>query len=1318
MRFLVPFSFFSFFLSGFSALIYELTWVRLLKNIFGSDSLALSTMLTVFIGGIGLGALISGRLINKSFAGAKTNIKYKSIILLSLYAVFELVLGAYALAVPTVFGQHLIGLAWDAVAALTVQLSWLAAFTKFIFAFCLLIFPTLLMGLGFPLISEVLIDNHNSSKNERYQDREIIEDDYKLVISNLYATNTLGSILGSLVCGFYMLPLIGLRTSVYLGSLINFFIVFLILILLLINSKIFKNVQIDNLVEDMIKTIQRIFDFSKLFDAKEPKAINASERRYQYVCKVLLGIAFAIGFVNLSLEILWTKLLSLVIGSSTYSLTIILIAVLSGISMGAYALNPILKVLHKINFDYLNLLKVLLFLFAGLLAISFSLFNSMPWIFLFLNQKISSLLEISSSSGLWMVEVAVKFLVSLFVVFPVTFVEGVIFAFVLFLMASNSNLLEETLMEPVGTRVAKASYFNTFGAITGSFFTGFILIPFLSNFGSGTLLTSKFFIVLCFLFFLIPFLLEEDPDWIKSISAIAVVITLSLWFLPKFQINTMLSGVSIYHGHYLKNIDKKAFDKVNSEQKEKILYHKEGANAIVTVVENKSANAIFLKSNGKVEAGKPIDPNLPSKADMVTQVLLGAIPVLLNPDSQKAILIGMGSGVTLKTLSLAGSNQSLKQIDVCEIESRIFEAADRYFTNKYPLNPKIKRYVIDARNYIQAKKLTATASPYDIIISQPSDPWISGSLFTYEFWSMSEKIMSENGVFVQWLQLYSMDPAYLNIAIRTFQKVFPETLIFKTANSAELILVGSKSPFSIRMQKIREILTDKKISLELQRIGVENEADFFANLLLDPKSVKEYLEDSLNQGIERDLADKTNFVKFVKNIGKQTTLYKPSLTKEDLQKSKPQKQIIYKKSKPRLNTDNNMMLEFHVSRKLQDFYSTISKNISALSEYASPDNLIEFFAESGSNDFLFELAQVHASRFNWGETLITYNIDTKNIDYEKEFNRSINGRFAEGISTALQIITKTPAGFLTLYNVYLAELLPEKSFSMLYSSMDYYSENITREQIGDKFKVMIFEGLVDTKSILSDFQLYCLAYLHFLNSNFDMATDLLTLSYEMLNQENRLNDYHLQKYKVLEFKILSGKTLKNSSSDPSAQIDDLRKLLGKILILDNLKSSTYLDLALSLKPLLETRSEDFAVLKSDYLALLEKSQFLNPNNYIVHEMLGEYYFNLLPHSQLQLLDKQYQEDLSKTIAYFKSSLELNPFGIKSNYFMSQIQYLIANIELAYKHSSRLTALCELSLLCSQNLSEDQLKNAEDLQNKLNKIFSNKPNEHSSVKLSY
>jgi spermidine synthase len=1313
MKFLVPFSFFAFFLSGFSALVYELTWVRLLKNIFGSDSLALSTMLIVFIGGLGLGALVSGRLIKNSFSASLANHKYKTITLITLYALFEFILGAYALGVPTIFGQNLIGLIWDGGAALSLQVPWLAAFIKFIFTVALLIFPTLLMGLGFPIMSELLIDNHKAKAKTTYKDLDIIEDSYKLAISNLYATNTLGSILGAFVCGFFLLPQVGLRTSVYLGSAINFLIVLLVLLLVLINANLLKKIDLETLAEQTLKSIQRIFNFSDLFKPQELVAMNASERRYKFVCTILLAIAFAIGFMNLSLEILWTKLLSLVIGSSTYSLTIILIAVLSGISMGAYALNPLLKLFHKFNIDYLNLLKGLLLLFASLVAISFSLFNSMPWIFLSLNQLIVELGEIQSSSGMWLVETLVKFLVSLFIVFPVTFVEGIIFAFVLFLMASNSSLLEETLMEPVGTRVARASYFNTFGAILGSFFTGFILIPFLSNFGSGTLLTSKFFILVCFLFFLLPFLLEEDPDWIKSISLIAVITALSLWFLPQFQANTMVSGVSIYQNQYFRNIDKKTFDQAHSDQKEKILYHKEGANAIVTVVENKKANAFFLKSNGKIEAGKPIDPSIPSKADMITQVLLGAIPIVLNPDSQKAILIGMGSGITLKTLSLAGSNQKLKQIDVCEIESRVFEAADRFFTNKYPLTPKINRYVIDARNYIQAKKLTSQEFPYDIIISQPSDPWISGSLFTYEFWSMSEKLLSEDGLFVQWLQLYSMDPAYLNIAIRTFQKIFPETMIFRPYNSAELILVGSKSQINIRMQRIKEIFSDRRFSQELQKTGIENEADFFANLLLDPKSVREYLQDSLNQGIERDLADKTNFVKFVKNISANTTLYKPSLTKEDLKNSKPTQQYSYKKLKPRLNTDNNMMLEFHVSRKLQDFYLTISKNISTLSQYVSPDNLIEFFAESGSNDFLFELAQAHASRFNWGETLVTYNIDTKNIDYEREFNKSINGRLAEGIADALQIITKTPAGFLTLHNVFQAELLPEKSYSMVYSAMDFYSDNVTRQQIGDQFNVMIFEGLVDSSTILSDYQLYSLAYLNFLNSNFEMANDLLTLAYDTQARENKSSGVYLQKYKLLEFKILSKRDLSNLTE---SSIEEIRKLLGKILILDNLKPSSYLDLALSLKIAMEADPAAFIALKKDYLALLEKSRSLNPNNYLVHELIGEYFFNKIPKSQIQLMDKKFDKDVSRAIAFLKYSLDLNPFGVKSNYLMSQLQYLIGNIDLAYKHSSRLSTLCELNLLCSQNLNPDQLKSAEELQNKLNNIFSSKPKEHNSVSL--
>jgi hypothetical protein len=223
-----------------------------------------------------------------------------------------------------------------------------------------------------------------------------------------------------------------------------------------------------------------------------------------------------------------------------------------------------------------------------------------------------------------------------------------------------------------------------------------------------------------------------------------------------------------------------------------------------------------------------------------------------------------------------------------------------------------------------------------------------------------------------------------------------------------------------------------------------------------------------------------------------------------------------------------------------------------------------------------------------------------------------------------------------------------------------------------------------------------------------MATDLLTLANELSSQERNIQDYHYQKYKLLEFKILIAKILSNQNSNQEFQLDQIQEMLSKILTLSNLKSSSYLDLALSLKPLIEIDIEIFDKLEGDYLSLLAKSQSLNPNNFIVYDNLGEYFYNKLPHSQLKLLDKKHQSNLKKSIAYFKYSLELNPFGIKANYFMSQIQYLIANIDLAYKHSSRLNTLCELNLLCSQNLNADQLKSAEELNNKLNKIVSNTP----------
>lgn len=1280
--------------------------MRLLKNIFGSDSLALSTMLTVFIGGIAIGAFLSGRLINRSFGAGRIEDRYKSLILLLLYAVFEFVLGFYALMVPSVLGQNLIGMVWDSFAGFTMLAPWLAACTKFVFAFVLLIIPTLLMGLGFPLLSELLVENHKSQSKDLHQDREILEDDYKLVIGNLYATNTMGSILGALACGFFLLPYLGLRSSVYLGAGLNFAIVLILIFLLFVNRKFIEDINLDKLFDELCFTLIKVISVEAPTKVTRNHYQDLGWKRYRLVCFVLLAIAFAIGFVNLSMEILWTKLLSLVIGSSTYSLTIILVAVLSGISMGAYALNYLVKNLHRLHLDYLSFLKSLIFVFAVLVALSFSFFNKLPWLFLDLNQYLSSLFEACSSSQLWLVETIVKFIVAVLIVFPVTFVEGVIFAFVLFLISSDSNLVAEEDLEPVGARVAKASYCNTLGAILGSFLTGFVLLPVFSNFGSGIFLTSRFFVVFCFLMFLLPLILDEETDWLKNSSILVVMIVLALWFMPNFEPQKLISGVSIYQGHHFKNLDKHQFDQVS---KDEILFHKEGVNSIITVVRNTAANAIFLKSNGKIEAGKPIDLRQPSKADMVTQVLLGTLPIVINPDARKAMLIGMGSGISLKSLAVTGSNEKLERVDVCELEKLVYEAADKFFVSKYPARPQINRYVIDARNFVQAQKHGEGKGSYDIIISQPSDPWLSGALFTYEFWSMAEKLLSERGIFVQWLQLYSLEPEYLNITLRTFQKVFPEMMIFQPGNAAELLLIGAKTSYDLDMKRIQRVLSHQEIVKELQRIGIESEADLFSNLILDPQSLKEMLQEDLGSGVDRELAKKSNFVRFVKNVSNSTNLYKPTLTKEFLDQNQNTSKKIKTKINARINTDNNMMLEFHVSKKLQDFYATIAKNINVLAKYSSADNLIEFFAESATNDFLFELAKAHASKFNWGEALVANNIDVYNVDYELEFNKNLHGKLAEGIAEAMQLIAYTPGGFLALHEVYKAQLLPEKAEAALFEAITLFSDAVTREKRGKQYNLVIFDGLLDGKSLLTDYQLYSLAYLYFLDGNNDFATDLLTLAIDTHSKDDsKVDDNALQKYKLLEFNI-QAKALAKRVGSQAGDFEEARLMhkMEQILSSSHLKASTCSKMAKIIRQLIDARpslQEDF---EDEYVSLLNKSLELNASDVQAHLLLGEYYYKQLPHSQIEIAKEEYNTTIDKAIIYLKSALELSPFSVRANYYMSQLQYRIANVDLAYKHSQRLNNLCALELLCTQELSPDELKSAQELSEKLNKLLANK-----------
>jgi spermidine synthase len=235
---------------------------------------------------------------------------------------------------------------------------------------------------------------------------------------------------------------------------------------------------------------------------------------------------------------------------------------------------------------------------------------------------------------------------------------------------------------------------------------------------------------------------------------------------------------------------KAALEQIKNEQKYlDFRFYRDGMNSTISVEESKLANIRILKSDGKVEATIPITKSeAASGSDLATQTMLCLLPTLMHGGSDlRCLIIGLGSGTTSST---ASEKEQIKTIDVVEIEPAVVEAA-KYFQSQLPA--KLNIIQSDARAHLKS------AGAYDLIISQPSEPWVAGSsaLFTVEFFRLMRQKLTQEGLATQWLQLYGLSNREFLCALKTFTTVFPDTLIFHQKGAGEILLVGANSPKSL-----------------------------------------------------------------------------------------------------------------------------------------------------------------------------------------------------------------------------------------------------------------------------------------------------------------------------------------------------------------------------------------------------------------------------------------------------------------------------------------------------------------------------------------
>jgi len=511
-----------------------------------------------------------------------------------------------------------------------------------------------------------------------------------------------------------------------------------------------------------------------------------------------LSCAFISGFVTISTQVAWTRVLTMIIGSSTYAFSIVVALFLIGLSCGAYVVG------HK---KYSGKLRWTIVKVESITALSLFLSLSVVAWLPELLVRVGLGLKISSWVGLLTLQIVSA---ALIVLLP-AFLMGTVMPLVL-VWASEHDAVRSIQL------VGRSYAVNTIGAIAGAFAAGFLLVP-----HGSTRFTILFGASLCTIvagFAYRPGNSVGDSD-IRRALVIGMSFTLAFvlsFVAPAFNIPQMnLNDLSIgAFDSLMRELahSREIGDDTNMKKGpvvHKLLLYEEGQTATVSV--RKDWETISMAINGRTNAS--------DLGDMPTQVMLGQLPLLLAPNIRNGLVVGFASGVTVGAIL----QSPIESLECVELERATIRGS-RFFehVNNHPLNdPRLHLIIDDARSYLRV-----APTHYDMIVSEPSHPWVPGvaNLFTKEFFELGRDRLSDSGVFVQWAQIYQLSTESLRSVLATYQTVFPHLMVFRVegvAKGKDLILVGSKAALSL--SRIGERMSNPQIAAELRRVGMNSEAD-------------------------------------------------------------------------------------------------------------------------------------------------------------------------------------------------------------------------------------------------------------------------------------------------------------------------------------------------------------------------------------------------------------------------------------------------------------------------------------------------------------
>lgn len=551
-------------------------------------------------------------------------------------------------------------------------------------------------------------------------------------VATLYGVNTIGAVVGAVLANFVLLEVFGTRMTLWAACLVN--------ALVAVFARSMSR-------SESAREAPAALETAKVeVDTAQGVAVADRVRWFPPIASALAGFTFML------MELTWYRMLAPILGGSSYTFGLILAVALVGIGIGGgiYARTRVNATLRAFAFTCA--------LEAVFVAIPFALGDRIAVATALLRPF--ARVSFAASVGIWTV-------IAAFVVLPAAIVSGAQFPLVIGLYGRGDK--------KVGQDVGMAYLANTLGAIVGSLAGGFGLIPLLGAVACWRL--AVFLLVggaTLALFLHARTGGRRDPAYVRGIAVTVLGLVLVSGVGPTGVWRH--SGIGAGRADInLEPIDAQSVGTFRAYNSRDHAWEEDGVES--TVALGHGSGYAFIV-NGKSDGHSIIDSP--------TQVMSGLLPALLHPDAKSTLVVGLGTGSTAGWL---GAVPSMDRVDVVELEPAILRVAkDCAPVNRDVLsNPKVHIQLADAREVLRA-----TPNHYDIVFSEPSNPYRSGisSMYTVEYYRATAERLNPGGYFVQWLQAYEVDGWAVATAITTIRQVFGEVDVWETT-AGDLLIVAT-----------------------------------------------------------------------------------------------------------------------------------------------------------------------------------------------------------------------------------------------------------------------------------------------------------------------------------------------------------------------------------------------------------------------------------------------------------------------------------------------------------------------------------------------